>query len=768
MSAGLAVRGYEKPRLGGALRQPSCGRGRRIGQRGPRRVCHCIPVRRTVGAKRPQDGAFHSPGFWLTALTCLLLLRSAHAEAPKTLLLLASGLSFDDLRPGGPLPHVRELADAGGVALLNTAVAGEPSEAAAYLSVGGGERLAAPIARLREMARQAANGPAEAASDLAAQAAPATETATRALYRRRFGTWPPVEADIIHLGLPALRNVQATTNRAAQVGALGDALQAAGKHCGTTFDDWRAALVLMDRRGVVGKTAPGPDLFVLLAGADAAVVTAADAARLDALCARVLPLARAGSLHVLVAIPAPPRDTDGKHWARLGFVVAAGPSIEPRGLLTSPTTRTPGLVANVDIAPTLLAWQGIPDAGHEFAGRMMTQITSPNSWAAVATLDRQVVATKNATVPVLIGYGTFAIGTGLIALVALLTRRARIIRASRFGLLTAAGALVAFLPVGAWAPRAPLVYGAAVALVSAALAAVATFTGHKTGRSPLGILLTGAALVVALDAFAGSPLVSRALLSGYFLPGIRFYGVGNEYMGLAIGAALIGPLLVCAVSPHPLPLPRSGRGRGWGLTAAFWLLLLVAIGLPFFGANAGGAITAAVTFTVGFFALRSSARLRARHVVAAGVVAILVVGAFALLDRARPPGARTHIGSAVASGQARGGGALIEIAARKIGMNIGLLLTPGAFAALAGLAPIWWLLGRGRLGAQTRAALSARPGLARALPAAGWGAFAAFACNDSGIVAALLLLAPPTAAVIDACLCDSSAWITEQSGSASP
>jgi hypothetical protein len=46
-----------------------------------------------------------------------------------------------------------------------------------------------------------------------------------------------------------------------------------------------------------------------------------------------------------------------------------------------------------------------------------------------------------------------------------------------------------------------------------------------------------------------------------------------------------------------------------------WLAVLAAVGLPFFGANAGGAVTAAVTFTCAAGALRAG-RLRARHVAA--------------------------------------------------------------------------------------------------------------------------------------------------------
>lgn len=489
---------------------------------------------------------------------------SGAGGGPKTLLLLASGLCFDDLRAGGPLPHVRELAEAGGVALLNTAVSGEPTEAAAYLSVGGGERLAAPAARLVALAgaAKAGEGGKPVPADLARQVV-ATETG-RAIYRRRFGAWPPSHARFVHLGLPALLGVQATPGRAAQVGALGEALARAGQRHNVLLGDALAALVLVDRRGVVAEATgnAGQNVAALLGTAQVVAVAADSPAALDRLCAGALPLARAGRANVFVAVPAPPRDPDGKRWARLGFVAVAGPNVAPRTLLTSPTTRTPGLVANIDIAPTVLAWQNVSAApGTAFAGRVITGAPLLNPWAAVARLDRQVVATKNATVPVLIGYGVFAIGTGLVALFGLLSGRTRVVRASRWGLLTAAGALVAFLPVGVWAPRSPMVYGTAVAVVSVMLAAGATLFARRAKAEPLGVLLVFAAAAIIADAFAGSPFVSRALLSGYFLPGIRFYGVGNEYMGLVIGAG--GGLRPLAPDParHRPAVFRQQCGR---------------------------------------------------------------------------------------------------------------------------------------------------------------------------------------------------------------
>jgi hypothetical protein len=86
------------------------------------------------------------------------------------------------------------------------------------------------------------------------------------------------------------------------------------------------------------------------------------------------------------------------------------------------------------------------------------------------------------------------------------------------------------------------------------------------------------AAVICGDALAGSPLVSSALLSDFYLTGIRFYGLGNEYTGFLLGALLTGwgllPLPPVARLLSPLPL-----------LGIFATLL---IGLPWFGADAAG------------------------------------------------------------------------------------------------------------------------------------------------------------------------------------
>ena len=73
---------------------------------------------------------------------------------------------------------------------------------------------------------------------------------------------------------------------------------------------------------------------------------------------------------------------------------------------------------------------------------------------------------------------------------------------------------------------------------------------------PLICALT--ALVIVGDGLTGTTLISNSALSEYALSGIRFYGIGNEYMGVLIG----GALLACVVGPSPKeapPAPNSGE-----------------------------------------------------------------------------------------------------------------------------------------------------------------------------------------------------------------
>jgi hypothetical protein len=175
---------------------------------------------------------------------------------------------------------------------------------------------------------------------------------------------------------------------------------------------------------------------------------------------------------------------------------------------------------------------------------------------------------------------------------------------------------------------------------------------------------------------------------------------------------------------------------------------MLALAIPAFGADAGGALAASMAFALAFWT-RTGKPIKTKQVVAAFGVGLCLLAVITLVDRAMPGTSRSHIGQAVVTGERGGLPALVQIAVRKIAMNARLTLSPWTFAAFAGLVPLTLWIARGRLGQRTRHALAQNPALLYVCAPSLWGAFGAFAFNDSGIVAALLLLAPLLVAVVN-------------------
>ena len=63
------------------------------------------------------------------------------------------------------------------------------------------------------------------------------------------------------------------------------------------------------------------------------------------------------------------------------------------------------------------------------------------------------------------------------------------------------------------------------------------------------------------DGLTGTTLVSQSVLSAYALAGIRFYGIGNEYMGLLLGGALLAAATTRMTPPgrQADPPPPAGE-----------------------------------------------------------------------------------------------------------------------------------------------------------------------------------------------------------------
>jgi hypothetical protein len=438
---------------------------------------------------------------------------------------------------------------------------------------------------------------------------------------------------------------------------------------------------------------------------------------------------------------------------------------QPAGLLTSQTTRRQGIVSYVDMAPAILAYFGvsIPEG---MVGFPIKAEVRPDAygWLLKEIRDlREIYAWRP---PVLYGVAVFEVAVLLLALVMAVRpviRGRRIIRSLLFAMLLIPSAL---LWMG-WFPNPGLavVLTGTVIFVLAGACLFARLKGQSliAGMAWAGILTS--ALLLG-DGLFGEEAMQHSLLGYDVMIGARYYGMGNECMGVLLGSALLG--LASALQsraeaaaagvgsppqPHrPGPAPVTMRrqcpaspGRAAVLAAAFGTLVAGYLASPALGTNAGGAIAASVAFGVLAVRLRGGGAAPAlrwgRLVLALAVFVLAAFAALWLLNAALPrlPAQQSHIGRAfdqLAAGRLDVIGALIR---RKLEMNVRLIVVSAWSKVLITavfVMAVMLLKPRGLFRSwQTR-----YPFLMHGFAACTIGAVAALAFNDSGIVAAATMI----------------------------
>jgi hypothetical protein len=302
----------------------------------------------------------------------------------------------------------------------------------------------------------------------------------------------------------------------------------------------------------------------------------------------------------------------------------------------------------------------------------------------------------------------------------------------RYFLRMAAALPLALLLAPLIDPHSLLSYGAAIVCCGLLLAAIPSMGG----------LAALTVFVIVVDGFTGTHLVARSALSGYWISGIRFYGIGNEYMGVLIGYALVASYyLYRSHYLDPIPAFRNA------LLAAVYLAIAVALSYPAFGAKAGGAVTSLTAFIPAWLHLACGRKLTWRTFAASAIAGFALVFVWAAV--AHFTGARvTHIQTAAAHATHGDIGYIWHVALRKAKMAILTATVPGVLLTYVGMIPVWLLWKRTTLRDRVREHLAADPlynGLVRV--AIGTSA-AALLFNDSGFVAMVFIFLAPAVTLI--------------------
>ena len=702
-------------------------------------------------------------------------------------MILCDRLTMDDLQSSDS-GMLQAWARFGAFGVMNDVVPGPRSALSATLTLATGQ--------------QARSEPTDGLAADDNEKVPGEPGTARTIYERRMGAVPTgqflPDNPIRHLGMASLERRGLATDR------LGAALEKATPpvraelygNADTDVPDRRAALLTVDAAGIgagrVGmrREQPGSpfgivdDPLALMhavteSNADLMVLQLGDLDRAEAARARLTAPAyrqarheallrlhlllsllfdwiRAHHTNLLIVSSFPP--VEAHHypvpWTRLTPVVAYGPDFGT-GLLTSATTRTPGLIANVDIAPTLLQLYHAPIP--------QTMVGRPFLVTAKITLteDRMATVARKEFVSALDeavktwGMISITLICLVLIVIAMVLRRTRGPQAAR----RFAWAIVLLQSLTAATLLAPILipptaeeYTLRIAAWMGALTVASYLMARAMKVSPpvaASVLLI--ALLVA-DCCMGQPLQEDSLLCSDAVSGLRYYGIGNEYLGPLLASALSG--LFALLDDRGVRFPPDATGRDMRvLVAIVWLGLMVVLGWPGWGANAGSLACTGAGFGVGLALLCGR---RVTFGLAAGCIAcgLALAFGFGVVDAAHSGGATSHSGAALqAAAGGRGPGYLVEIVVRKIGMNLRLLAAP-PFWLLAAMALLPLGAGNALVGGPLRRALARRPWSTQGMKATLATLIAALLFKDSGVITAAGLFAVSCACPLYAALTD--------------
>jgi len=698
----------------------------------------------------------------------------AKADGARVVLVIANYLSIDDMASAGPTLH--QLTLKGDLALINTGA--RTGVGLRYIAVGAGARL-----------RGADGDPLFHDADEIVDGVGA-----RDIYAFQTGKRAPLGSAVC-LGLvrAAAANAEPAAN-AASFGLLGNVFHAAGLRTAVAGNSdlplvpsRNTPLIVMDRDGMVDAGMIGnravrvdPDSpsgisddlasisdftnrsmneyslvaaelgdfnrlessRFLMSDNAYAYSRAKNLRRLDQFIASILPEVERQDATLIICSPC--RAESKGYMSNLApLLIYRKGAIQ--GLLTSGTTRTAGLLSNIDIGPTVLRQAALEVPGG-ILGQPATVVPASDSVGRLKWLERVASRNFGIQIPVLVSVAVLAL---IVMTLSELTIRYR----ARFSKLRG---VLSVLLLGLMAqPLAYLFIGRmeitglayACALIGITLVLLAVTYGivlaiprlRAAGScSPLVALCLLTSVIVCCDVLLKTPLLKFSIVSCDQICGIRYYGMGNEYMGLVIIVSLLAPALLIRKKELSGRVDSSSMPLIAFLSVWFAVVSWI-IGYPRLGANVGGLATAVPVFGIALVAW-SGARFTKRHYLMVSAIVILCVAVFGLVDLRYSLGTSSHLGRTLALAGVYGWPYLWTLVSGKMMMHLAIMKTPQAYLTLIGGVPLL-LMYRQRIKSEAELKGVSDPLIRLALPAVIVGIIVAILLNDSGIVPAAFILA---------------------------
>ncbi len=406
-------------------------------------------------------------------------------------------------------------------------------------------------------------------------------------------------------------------------------------------------------------------------------------------------------------------------------VIALGSGYS-NGYLTSPATQREYIIANTDIAPTILKFFGLNEHNSFMIGRSIRSIPAPgtNTLEQAQQLASSTSTTTRLRTPLIKGYVAGLIIVLLLASVVILK-----FKKLQYLLQPLIIAMVCFplvlLFLGLLALPGDWLYMLAAIIATVIVTAFSLFLSKGKGfRAFVGLSII-TVMALNMDILTGTNLIQSSVLGYDPMAGARYYGIGNEYMGVMIGASLAAGAALYEKYNSKIALL---------LLALFFLFQCYLIGMPSLGAQSDGVITAPLAFLVSLY-LFSEIRLTLMSLLSIGGIILLTVLGVSYYDMTRPPELQSHIGRAANQIMQGGWQEALTIIIRKLQVNIKLIkytIWSRVFIVILLVLAVFIYFPVGAM----KNLLRSRPVILKGFVGIVTAALVALAVNDSGIVAA--------------------------------
>lgn len=399
-------------------------------------------------------------------------------------------------------------------------------------------------------------------------------------------------------------------------------------------------------------------------------------------------------------------------------------------LLSSTTTKRDGIVVNYDILPTILHHFNIFDR-IGIGGTIHSHSRGQGNITTLSQLNEQLLVVYHQR-PLIIKTYIF-----LQIIIVSLSITTIVFNFSIKTLVSAGLLLLTTVPVSLLitAPFNTSLLNIILLniLVIGFLLLLAWHNEKKQALTGFFLIFFLTSLLILFDLANNSYLMKRSILGYDPIAGARYYGLGNEFMGVLIGSSL----MTIAIAYQLL----SNRLKQWFCKSLFVITLIIVsfIGLPNLGTNVGGTIAAVFGFGYLLVTLNLKKANNIYYLVSAPVAVCLILFSFVIFDLNRAVETQSHLGKTAMLVKQEGITQLVHIAKGKINMNIKLIRYTNwsrVFLVMLGSLILLLYKPHGLLAEKMLSNYGLKIGVISVLIAS----LVALLVNDSGIVAAATMM----------------------------